>query len=183
MAVRFKLGEYRSTNGDDPLGRPHVGYFPRMTEQEAWDAGRGVWKMNRQRAARQKFSLIVGEGQVRAIGEVTGFRPTDDGDRVELVGHLLEAGHPVYDAYMGQPDPIDNGSQNPVAYVDLPEEAAFLIRACGCGCGEESERDFLPGHDVRAIQDRVREYFAGNPLAFINWLDTTLRPDPPATAA
>jgi len=175
MAVRFKLGAYQPVDpASDPMGRSFIGYFPRMSETEAWEAGRGLWKMSRTRAARQKFALIVGEGLVRAVGEVTGVREIDEGDRVELVGRLLEAGHPVYDAYIGQADPVTNGSQNPVGYIDLPEEAQFLIRACGCGCGETSDRDFLPGHDVRAFQDRVREHFAGSTLAFITWVDEQL---------
>jgi hypothetical protein len=50
------------------------------------------------------------------------------------------------------PDPVVNGSQNPVGYCELPEEKPFVDRPCACGCDEPTDRGFLPGHDVRAIQ-------------------------------
>lgn len=171
MAVRLKLGNYETVQGD-PLGREYVGYFPRMTEMEAWEAGRGTWKMAIDKANRQRFALIVGEGLVRAVGEVTAV--TIHGDRVALEGKPLSAGHAVYDAYIGKPDPVANGSQNPVGYCELPEEKAFVLRPCACECGEKSDRDFLPGHDVRAIQARVRAHFGSSPLKFIQWVDATL---------
>lgn len=172
MAVRLKLGSYEPVESD-PLGRSSIGFFPRMTEQEAWDAGRGVWRMSIEKIARQKFALVVAEGRVRAVGEITGF--TLHGERVALDGHLLDEGHPVRAAYLGAPDPVTSGSQNPVGYCALPEEQQFVQRACGCGCGELSDRDFLNGHDVRAMQQRVREHFDGSPLKFITWVDGQLQ--------
>lgn len=172
MALRLKLGNYEAQQGD-PLGRTYIGYFPRMTEPEAWEAGRGVWKMSVEKSSRQRFALIVGEGLVRAVGEVTGVavHDTANGQRVALEGHVLPEGHPVRDAWLGKPDPVDNGSQNPIGYCELPEEQQFLHRPCACGCGETTDRDFKPGHDVRAIQARVREHFGGSPLKFIQWVD------------
>ncbi|MGQ4619705.1 hypothetical protein [Nocardia sp. R7R-8] len=146
-----------------------IGYFPRMTEQEAWTAGRGVWKANKERLSREKFALIIGDGQVCAVGEITGI--TDHGDRIAVEGEVLPEGHPVRDAWIGRPDPVVNNSQNPVGYVTLDEEAEFTERPCGCGCGAISTRDDLPGHDVRAMQDRVRRMFAGSALEFIRWVD------------
>ncbi|MFD3459305.1 hypothetical protein ACFWVM_06320 [Nocardia fluminea] len=170
MAVRFKLGYYSPVTGD-PLQREYVGYFPRMTEAEAWSMGRGVWKANQDRLASEDFALIIGDGRVVAVGEVVTV--TVHGDRVAVDGAVLEVGHPVRDAWIGQPDPVVNASQNPVGYCALPEEAEFRSRACGCGCGAIITRDFLPGHDVRAFQDRVRNLFAGSALAFIRWVDAT----------
>jgi hypothetical protein len=171
MAVRFKLGNYETAR-DDLLGRVFIGYFPRMTESEAWDAGRGVWRMSAARAAREKFALIVGEGVVRAAAQITGFAV--HGDRIELQGHVLPEGHPVRDAYLGQPDPVQTGSQNPVGYCALPEEQQFILAPCHCGCGQDTDRDFLPGHDVRAMQARVRQHFDGSPLKFLQWVDAQL---------
>ncbi|MEV2226833.1 hypothetical protein AB0E01_44425 [Nocardia vinacea] len=74
-------------------------------------------------------------------------------------------------AWIGKSDPVQNNSQNPVGYVDLPEEAQFRERPCGCGCGAISIRDFLPGHDVCAMQERVRRLFAGSALEIIAWVD------------
>jgi hypothetical protein len=174
MAVRLKLGNYETVR-DDTMGRAYIGYFPRMTEQEAWEAGRGVWRMSADKASRQKFALIVGESLVRAAGQITGFVVHDDyDDRIELQGDLLPEGHPVREAYLGRPDPVQTGSQNPVGYCDLPEEQQFVQAPCHCGCGQSTDRDFLPGHDVRAMQARVRQHFGGSPLRFIQWVDAHL---------
>ncbi len=180
MAVRLKLGSYETVQGD-PMGRTWIGYFPRMTEQEAWEAGRGVRRMSADKASRQKFALIVGEGRVRAVGQVTGF--VVHGDRIELQGHVLAEGHPVREAYLGRPDPVETGSQNPVGYCSLPEEQQFVLIPCYCGCGEDTDRDFLPGHDVRAMQARVREHFGGSPLKFIQWVDAQLAAAAPSLKA
>ncbi|WP_174492004.1 hypothetical protein [Amycolatopsis japonica] len=142
-----------------------------MSEAEAWEAGRGLWKISRDRLARQQFVLITGEGMVRAVAEITG--TTILAGRTALEGQLLAAGHPIRDAYFDKPDPIVTESQNPVAYGGLPEELELLARPCGCGCGAIGRRDFLPGHDVRAIQARVRANFH-SPLEFIRWVDAQL---------
>lgn len=175
MVIRFKLGGYETMQGD-PLGRGYVGYFPRMTEDEAWQAGCGVWKVSKDKISRQRFAIITGEGAVRAVAEITGHTEyhTDTGTRIALNGALLPAGHPIRDTYLGQPDPVANGSQNPVGYCDLPEEQPYLTRPCACGCDQTSDRDFLPGHDVRAIQQRVRDHFDGSPLKFVQWIDQIL---------
>jgi hypothetical protein len=171
MAVRLRLGKYEPVQAD-PLGRAFTGYFPRMTEQEAWEAGRGLWRMNTDKVSRERFALVVGEGRVRAVAQVTGIAV--HGDRVELQGHVLPDGHPVREAYLNRLDPVENSSQNPVGYSELPEELRFVLSPCHCGCGQEAHRDFLPGHDVRAMQARVRQHFGGSPLKFIQWVDAQL---------
>jgi len=45
--------------------------------------------------------------------------------------------------------------------------------ACACGCGETTDRDFAPGHELRAIQARIRQHFGGSALALIQWIDKT----------
>ena len=105
MAVRVKLGDYQTVSGD-PLGRDYVGCFPRMTEEEAWRAGRGVWKMNRSRAAAERFALITAKNVVLAVAEIRGV--TRHEDRTALEGVVLAAGHPVRDAYIARPDPLPN---------------------------------------------------------------------------
>jgi hypothetical protein len=55
----------------------------------------------------------------------------------------------------------------PVAYLALAGEAQFRVRQCARGCAETGERDFLPGHEIRAIQARIRAHFGGSPLRFI----------------
>jgi hypothetical protein len=117
MAIRLRLGTYEPVE-DDPLNRTYVGYFPRMTESEAWEAGRGVWRMRADKAARQRFAVIVGEGRVRAVGEITGV--STHGDRYALEGSVLPEGHPVRDAWIGHGDPVVNNSQSGLS-ISLPD--------------------------------------------------------------
>ncbi|WP_331746925.1 hypothetical protein OG923_34460 (plasmid) [Streptomyces halstedii] len=179
MAIRIRLGDYERVTGD-ALDRDAIGYFPRMTEAEALEAGRGVWLLNSKVISRERFVLITdrGQGLVRAVAEITGIteHDTDRGRKKALEADLLGPGHPMYDAYINQPDPLDNASRNSIAYGDLPEEGPFRTHGCACGCGETTTHDFVPGHELRAIQARVREHFGGSALAFITWLDTELPP-------
>ncbi|MGX1811239.1 tetratricopeptide repeat protein [Nocardia sp. NPDC055321] len=173
MVVRLRLGNFAETP-DDPLGREYVGWFPRMTEQEAWESGRGIYKLGHDRIDRERFAFVTGGGNVCAIAEITG-RDEHVGGRAALRGQLLGAGHPLYDAWIGRPDPVANASRNPVAYQRVSEEEQFLSHECYCGCGElATGGDFLPGHDVRAMQDRVRLLFEGSPRRFLDWVDHTL---------
>jgi hypothetical protein len=180
VVLRIKLGDYRTVTGD-PLGRSYIGYFPRMTEAEAWEAGRGMWKLSARTVARERFAMIVGDGRVRAIAEIGAVVPVDD--RKALTGELLTAGHPLYDAYIGTPDPLANDSQNSITYGDLPGEVELRLRPCGCGCGQDTERDFVPGHEMRAIQQRVRVHFDGSTTAFLAWLDAALHSERTASSA
>ncbi|NMO90413.1 hypothetical protein [Actinomycetospora sp. TBRC 11914] len=172
MAIRVKLGRYERAD-DDPLGRARLGWFPRMTEQEIWDAGRGLWRLNQNVAGRERFALVVTpEGLVGAAAEIRSVTPY--GDRKALDGAVLGPGHPLRDAYVGRPDPLANNSQNRITYGALPEEAALRDLTCACGCGTPTTAEFVAGHDVRAVRDRVRRHFAGSTADFLTWLDDAL---------
>lgn len=182
MAIRIKLGRYEPAGGDDPLGRSYIGWFPRMSEQEVWLAGRGVWRLNQNVAGREHFALIVTpEALVAATAEITAI--IAHGDRKALDGRLLPAGHPIREAYLGEPDPLANKSQNRITYGGLPEEAALRDLTCGCGCGTPTTAEFVAGHDVRAIQVRVRAHFAGSTAEFLNWVDDTIAHTAPPSGA
>jgi hypothetical protein len=125
--------------------------------------------------------FAIGHGHVRAVAEISNVITHDD--RKELRGELLGPGHPLYDHYITTPDPLANDSQNSITDGELPEEAVLRTRPCGCGCEQVTERDFVPGHDIRAIQHRVREHFGGNLTSFLAWLDTALASAPPTERA
>ncbi|MGH3804902.1 MAG: hypothetical protein ACRDTD_33105, partial [Pseudonocardiaceae bacterium] len=177
MAIRIRLGDYERVTGD-ALNRSAIGYFPRMTEAEAFEAGRGVWRLDMGVVGRERFALITDKGEhlVRAVAEITRVteHDTPQGRRKALEAELLDAGHPMYDRYINQPDPLASVSRNSIKYGDLPEEVPFRTRDCACGCGETTTHDFVPGHELRAIQARVRDHFGGSALAFITWLDAEL---------
>lgn len=169
--IRIKLGTYQPVDpAEDPLGRSFVGYWPRMSEDEAIEAGRGCWRLGA-RADQERFALITGGGQVLAAMSIERVVSTSEPDRRALVGARLNPGHPVYDAYVGKPDPVEATSRNPIAYAHLPVEDEFLTRRCACGCGEETTRDFAPGHDQRAIHERIRRHFGGRVVDFLAWID------------
>ena len=63
--------------------------------------------------------------------------------------------------------PVD-GHRNPVTYPSAG------VRTCACGCGVDvvGSRVFLPGHDQRAIHDRIAQEW-GTTLEFVEWFDET----------
>ncbi|GAA4544218.1 hypothetical protein [Pseudonocardia xishanensis] len=174
MTLVLRIGHYKTLEVPDSLGRDWTGWFPRMTEAEAFEAGRGAWKLG-PRADNETFALITAntppDRAVLAAVEIESITAPDAEGRRSIVGRVLEAGHPFRDAYVGHHDPLDNESRNPVGYIDLPEEEQYRLRACACGCGTETKRDFSPGHDQKAIHDRIRAHFDGSTLRFIHWMD------------
>ena len=84
-------------------------------------------------------------------------------------GRVLRPGHPVHDEYVGGPALVDP-ARNPVSYVDSAlDDQTFC--ACGCGAPTTLSRDFLPGHDQRAIHERIAR--VGTVRDFLRWFDTT----------
>lgn len=133
--------------------------------------------MNPTRARKERFAVIVGAGTqndsyVMALEihdvELAEAAPVDShrDDRYRIKGRVLQAGHPVYDAYVGQ---AAAATRNPIHY----RATAFDLTACRCGCGEPARSDFLPGHDQRAIHDRVARF--GSVARFIDWFDAAFQ--------
>ncbi len=170
MALIIRIAAYHELAEPDSLGRTWVGHFPRMTQKEAYEAGRGVWKLG-PRATAERFALIVGGDKVRAVVKIERWYDEPD-DRRSFTGTVLDDSHPVHKATYGLPDPSGSASRNPIAYAELAEEREF--RVCACGCGEQTQRDFAQGHDQRAIHNRIRQHFGGSTLAFLEWFDATI---------
>ncbi|MGK5555828.1 hypothetical protein ACSNOI_29840 [Actinomadura kijaniata] len=82
-----------------------------MSEDEAWIAGRGVWKFNADRAlAEDEVQIIDSDGTVLAVARIEGIRKC--GDRYALEGELLRG-----DPRVGQPTTTPHRSRNPVTYI------------------------------------------------------------------
>ena len=113
-AVRVRLGPDIPAVANDALGRERVGFRERLSNHEIWLRGRGVWRMQPDRVLTSQLLIIANDGMVRMVGTIDGV--TIHGDRVAIIGRPLPH-HPL----VGQPDPLDNTSQNPVAYGDLSE--------------------------------------------------------------
>ncbi|MFD6225987.1 hypothetical protein ACFWFZ_03780 [Streptomyces sp. NPDC060232] len=70
-----------------------------MTEAEAWEASRGIWKFNADRAlAQDEVQIVNTEGTVLALARITGI--SKHGDRYALEGEVLRG-----DSRVGQPTP------------------------------------------------------------------------------
>ena len=114
--VRVRLGVDHPAVVNDALGRERVGYREGASANELWHRGRGVWRMQPDRVIASQLLLIAHGGIVRAVGTIDGV--TIHGDRLAIIGSTLPD-HPL----IGGPDPLDNGSQNPVAYGTLEARA------------------------------------------------------------
>lgn len=109
--LQIQLGAERPADTDDGLGRTMIGWRPGMSEDEAWLAGRGIWKFNADRALSQdEVQIISTGGTVLAVARITGI--SKHGDRYALEGDLLRD-----DARVGRPTPSPHLSRNPVTYI------------------------------------------------------------------
>lgn len=109
--LQIQLGAERPAGADDGLGRTTIGWRPGMSEEEAWQAGRGIWKFNADRAlSQEEVQIINTDGTVLAVARITGI--SKHGDRYALEGELLYG-----DARVGRPTPCPHLSRNPVTYI------------------------------------------------------------------
>lgn len=109
--LQIQLGPERETDPDDDwLGRPRIGCWPGMSEQDAWESGRGVWKFKADRALEQdEVQIVDTDGIVLAVATITGVEK--HGDRYALTGDLLIGDHRV-----GRPTTTPHRSRNSVGY-------------------------------------------------------------------
>lgn len=109
--LQILMGSERPAAPDDELGRAYVGWRPGMTEDEAWEAGRGCWKFKADRAlAEDEVQIINTVGTVLAVARITGISKC--GDRCAIEGDLLRG-----DPRVGRQTPTPHPSRNPVAYI------------------------------------------------------------------
>lgn len=110
--LQIRLGAVRSVDSTlDPLRRSSVGFREGMSVAEAWEAGRGVWKLNPSRALEQEeVQIIAPNGEVLAIAKIDTVRR--HGDRFSIDGELLGS-----DPRIGTTTSKLVTSQNPVSYI------------------------------------------------------------------
>ncbi|MEW1700941.1 MULTISPECIES: hypothetical protein [unclassified Streptomyces] len=109
--LQIRIGPEREAGPDDGLGRSTTGWRPGMSEDEAWEAGRGIWKFNADRALSQDEAQIINtEGIVLAIAKITGI--SKRGNRYALLGELLRG-----DDRVGHATKSPHLSRNPVTYI------------------------------------------------------------------
>lgn len=175
MAVNFKLGPVRAIDpADDDMGRSWVGYSPTHSPQATFDHNRGIWGLGA-RAARERYATYSYRGTVVVVVEIDHIevvpRREPSKRRVSAIaGRVLEPGEEAYEALIGQP--VDS-FRNPITYLDDPGTGG-RPRTCACGCGTPiaQPRTFAPGHDQRAVHERITRQW-GSTLSFIAWFDQT----------
>jgi hypothetical protein len=164
--IQITLGKKKSVDPDtDPLQRSQIGWEEGLTDERLFATARGTWVMGT-KADQERYAVISGDGRIRGAIEIDEIEPTNDGRRA-FIGRLLQPGDPVYDHYIDKPAP--NGKQqNPITYFP----SSLDQRVCACKCGAPLTRgDFLPGHDQRAIHERIAK--VGTVKDFIAWFDET----------
>lgn len=156
------------------MNRSWIGYDPTVPVEELFATDRGVWVLG-DRADREKYAIYSHVGEVKFAVKIDGFERF--GNRRAIIGEVLDDDHPIAQRWVGKPAP--DRYQNPVTYFEDP---AGTQRRCACGCGAEvsSGRAFLPGHDQKAIRDRIDEQW-GNTERFVEWFDATYRASVPAS--
>jgi hypothetical protein len=165
--IQITLGKKKEVSPTrDPFGRPQIGWTDGLSDQQLQEIARGTWVMPGERVERERFAVVSGGGIIRQAIEIDRVVDAPDGRRA-FEGRILGPGHPVHDHYVGQPAP--NGpQQNPITYFN----STLDNRECSCGCGKPINRgDFLPGHDQRAIHERIAR--VGTVKDFITWFDQT----------
>ena len=173
MAINFKLGPVTQVDpAEDDMSRTWVGFSPTHSLQTTFDVNRGLWVLG-PRADRERYATFSVEATIALVAEVDRIETVPAkvaGARAKraVVGRVLEAGHPVHDALIGTQ--VD-GHRNPVTYIEDPDGGP---RTCACGCGGPvpAHRAFLPGHDQRAVDERITRQW-GSSLGFIDWFDAT----------
>lgn len=160
--IHITLGAERPVIGEDPLGRSFYGFSYRMSDQELYDTNRGCWVLG-SRAVKENYALFTYDGIVRQAVAIDRLVPA--GAKKAIEGRILKPGDPVHDRYVGGTAPVPP-VRNPVTYF----ESDLDTRLCRCGCGETTARgDFLPGHDQRAIHERIAR--VGTVSEFLDWFD------------
>ncbi|MGW4420492.1 hypothetical protein [Streptosporangium sp. NPDC004631] len=165
--IHITLSDRKESPSDDPLGRTHYGYSPNMSPSEIYRDNHGYYVLGA-RADRENYALFSapdhnGERTVVLVVEIDKIDRETVPGRGVITGNILSEGHPVFDAYVGNPI---TGNRNPINYID----SVVGRRTCACGCGTEiSLGQFVPGHDQRALHERVGQI--GTVLDFLDWFD------------
>ena len=171
VMIHIKLGERRALGPDDPMGRDWVGYDPTVPLDDLFGRNRGR-RSPGSRADRERYAAFsyTGDHTVKLLAEINGFEPF--ANKRAIIGEVLPADHPLARQWVGEEAP--DRYRNPVMYCD---ETGAGIPICACGCGETvpANRSFVPGHDQKAIHQRITREWGGT-IGFIEWFDVELPP-------
>ena len=156
----------------DDMDRDWVGWDETRSAEVNFERNRGIWLLGR-RAERETYATFSLDGKIVMVAEISDIEtiPPKDPTRTPkraISGRVLGPADAAYTTFIGR---LVDGHRNPVTYIPDPGNET---RTCACGCGETvtGPRHFLPGHDQRAIHDRIARQW-GDTLGFIEWFDAT----------
>ena len=164
MSINFKLDDRRLINHEeDAWDRTWIGWAEDLTDDDVYEQNRGVWLLGR-RSRNERLATFSHQGVVKVVVAIDDFEYVPGGKQA-IIGRVLRSGDPDYDRLIGTT--VDT-FRNPVTYQDEGDREC----ACGCGASVTGTVTFLPGHDQRAVHDRISKQW-GSTLAFVRWFDET----------
>lgn len=114
--VRIKIAKEQPADPSDP--RSTIGYREGLDTGELWERGRAAWRLRAEKVLECEYLVIAHAGIVRMVGTVDGVAKFEGrGDRLAITGRPIPD-HPL----IGRVDPLDNSSQNPIAYGTIAME-------------------------------------------------------------
>lgn len=180
MAINFKLSDVRAIDrADDPMDREWVGYRPTLNGEEVFAQNRGMWYLCLDKVEEEHYATFSYKGKIVVVAEITDVDtlpwkdPRGRRDKQALTGRALGPGHSAYEYFIARL--VSGTSRNPVSYIDDPEpRPAAEPGTCACACGTPvlTGKSFVPGHDQRAVHERIAKQW-GDTLGFIRWFDET----------
>jgi hypothetical protein len=159
------------------MDREWVGYRPTLTGEEVFEQNRGMWYLRPDKVEKERYATFSFRGKIVTVAEIAGVQtlpwqsPRGRRDKQALTGRALAAGHPAYEHFIDRL--VSGTSRNPVSYIDDPEpRPAPEPNSCTCGCGTPvpEGKNFVPGHDQRAVHERIARQW-GDTLGFVRWFD------------
>lgn len=180
MTINFNLVEKYPVGagtrvGEDPSiwNRAWAGYDPHASDTVNFEQNRGVWNIAAARGNRERIATMSLRHVIRIVAEIERIEDIPlhaGGVKQAIVGRILGRGDPDYDRLFNVGiEPF----RNPVRY--LPDNDADSVCLCGCGTELPTGRRWVPGHDQRALHDRVTEGW-GSVERFVRWYDDEYRP-------
>ncbi|WP_433574178.1 hypothetical protein [Nocardia brasiliensis] len=173
MALNFKLKPRYEAIDPCVWNRTWAGWEPGQPDERTYKQNRGVWNINRNNAARQRYATFSVDGVVVTVVELDPDSPIEDVDlhaggvKQAIRGRVLTPGDPGYDTLHGRA--VDH-HRTPVTYLPDHPDAAPPTCACGCGAQITEGRAFVIGHDQKALHARIQEGW-GDVAAFVRWYD------------
>lgn len=123
--LRIKLGprKHVDESGDPFLPREYAGWEPCLSDEQVYEAARGWWVLNRSRAEKEKYAVIVCDGRIRLVVAIEGWESSTEHDRQGKLRHAFRGRFVLQpedglDDLLEQPDPVPSGRQNPIAYIN-----------------------------------------------------------------